>query len=172
MTANLPTTEILPLSSCAKPDIVRRFLAWAQSADADARAEAASALARAYLFSDLTAPMRAEATLAMTALLDDSSVLVRRALAEALCRSCEAPRAVVLALAADEPEAANPVLQYSPVLTDADLVDCIATGDAEAQTALALRPSLPPRAKAALAELGRRDAVLALIGNLEIDCPA
>jgi uncharacterized protein (DUF2336 family) len=172
MTANLPTTEILPPSSCAKPDIVRRFLAWAQSADADARAEAASALARAYLFSDLTAPMRAEATLAMTALIDDSSVLVRRALAEALCRAREAPRALILALAADEPEAASPVLQHSPVLTDADLVDCIATGDAEAQTALALRPNLPPRAKAALAELGRRDAVLALIGNLEIDCPA
>jgi uncharacterized protein (DUF2336 family) len=172
MTANLPTTEILPPSSCAKPDIVRRFLAWTQSADADARAEAASALARAYLFSDLTAPMRAEATLAMTALVDDPSVLVRRALAEAVCRSCEAPRAVVLALAADEPEAAAPVLQYSPVLTDADLVDCIATGDAEAQTTLALRANLPPRAKAALAELGRRDALLALIGNLEIDCPA
>ena len=172
MTANLPTTEFLPLPSCAKPDIVRRFLAWAQSADADARAEAASALARAYLFSDLTAPMRAEAGLAMTALLDDSSVLVRRALAEALCRSSEAPRAVVLALAADEPEAAAPVLQHSPVLTDADLVDCIATGDAEVQTALALRPNLPPRAKAALAETGQRDTVLTLIGNHESDCPA
>jgi uncharacterized protein (DUF2336 family) len=172
VTANLPTTEFLPLPSFAKPDIVRRFLAWAQSADADARAEAASALARAYLFSDLTAPMRAEAALAMTALLDDSSVLVRRALAEALCRAREAPRAVVLALAADEPEAAAPVLQHSPVLTDADLVDCIATGDAEAQTALALRPNLPPRAKAALAEIGHCDAVFALIGNLEIDCPA
>ena len=106
--ANLPTTESCRLPSSAEPDIVRRFLAWAQSADAAARAEAASALARAYLFSDLTAPVRAEATLAMNALLDDPSVLVRRALAEALCRSCEAPRALVLALAADEPEAAAP----------------------------------------------------------------
>jgi uncharacterized protein (DUF2336 family) len=172
VTAHLPTTEFLPPPSCAKPDIVRRFLAWAQCADADARAEGASVLARAYLFSDLTARIRAEATLAMTALLDDPSILVRRALAEALCRAREAPRALILALAADEPEAAAPVLQHSPVLTDADLVDCIATGDAEAQTALALRPSLPPRAKAALAEIGQSDAVLALIGNLEIDCPA
>jgi uncharacterized protein (DUF2336 family) len=171
VTANLPT-EFLPPPSCAKPDIVRRFLAWAQCADADARAEGASVLARAHLFSDLTAPIRAEATLAMTSLLDDPSILVRRALAEALCRAREAPRALILALAADEPEAAAPALQHSPVLTDADLVDCIATGDAEAQTALALRPSLPPRAKAALAEIGQSDAVLALIGNLEIDCPA
>jgi uncharacterized protein (DUF2336 family) len=81
VTAKLPMTEFLPPAPCAKPDIVRRFLAWAQSADADARAEGASVLARAYLYSDLPAPMRAEAVLAMTALLDDSSVLVRRALA-------------------------------------------------------------------------------------------
>ena len=65
-----------------------------------------------------------------------------------------------------------PVLQHSPVLTDADLVDCVASGDVVAQTTLARRPNLPPRAKAALAETGQFDAVLALIGNLEIDLPA
>jgi uncharacterized protein (DUF2336 family) len=165
-------TELLPPSPCAKPDIVHRFLAWAQSADADARAEGASVLARAFLYSDLPGPVRAEAVLAMTAFLDDSSVLVRRTLAEALCRAREAPRALVLALAADEPEVAAPVLQQSPVLTDADLVDCVATEDAQTQTALALRPNLPPRAQAALAETGHYEAVLTLIGNAEIDCPA
>ena len=65
----------------------------------------------------------------MTALLDDPSVLVRRALAEALCRAHDAPRTLILPLAADEPEAAAAVLQHSPVLTDADLVDCVASGD-------------------------------------------
>ncbi|HEY5203168.1 MAG TPA: DUF2336 domain-containing protein [Roseiarcus sp.] len=172
MHANLPMTELLPAQSCAKPDIVRRFLAWVQTAEADARAQGASALARAYLHSDLPASVRADAVLAMTALLDDPSVGVRRALAEALCRAHDAPRALVLTLAADEPEAAVPVLQYSPVLTDADLVDCVASGDVVAQTALARRPNLPPRAKAALAETGHFDAVRALIANLEIDCPA
>src|SRR3984957_16101640 len=169
MNANQPM--LLP-SSIAKPDIVRRFLAWAQSADAEARADGASALARAYLHADLPAPVRAEAKLAMTTLLDDPSVLVRKALAEALCRASEAPRTLILALAADEPEAAAPVLQNSPVLTDADLVDCARTGGASAQTALARRPNLPPGATAALAEIGERDAVLALIANLEIDLPA
>jgi uncharacterized protein (DUF2336 family) len=172
MHANLPMTQFLPPPSCAKPDIVRRFLAWVQSAEADARAQGASALARAYLHCDLPASVRAEAVLAMTALLDDSSVGVRRSLAEALCRAHDAPRGVVLALAADEPEAAAPVLQFSPVLTEADLVDCVASGDVAAQIALARRPSLPPRAKAALAETGHFEAVRALIANLEIDCPA
>jgi uncharacterized protein (DUF2336 family) len=168
---NLPTTELLP-PPIAKPDIVRRFLLWAQSANEDARAEGASALARAYLYSDLTGPMRAEAGLALTALTDDPSVVVRRTLAEALCRAREAPRAVILALASDEPEVAAAVLQYSPVLTDDDLAECVGSGDAAAQTALARRPDLPPRAKTALAETGHRDAVVALIGNLDIDCPA
>jgi uncharacterized protein (DUF2336 family) len=179
MNANRPMTALLPAPSFAKPDfakpdfakpdIVRRFLAWAQCADAEARADGASALARAYLYSELTASVRAEAALAMTALLDDSSVLVRRALAEALCRASEAPRSLILALAADESEAAAAVLQRSPVLTDADLIDCVTNGDAAAQTALARRPNLPPGATAALAEIGQLDAILALIGNCEID---
>ena len=172
MHANLPTTELLPAPSCAKPDIVRRFLAWVQSASEDARAQGVSALARAYLYSDLPASVRAEAVLAMTAMLDDPAVGVRRSLAEALCRAHEAPRAVILALAADEPEAAVAVLRYSPVLTDADLVDCVASGDVVAQTALARRPNLPFRAKAALAETGHFDAVRALVANFEIDLPA
>ena len=172
MHANLPTTELLPAPSFAKPDIVRRFLAWAQCADEEARAHGASALARAYLYSDMTAPVRAEAALAMTALLDDRSVMVRRALAAALCTASDAPRTLILALAADQSDVAAAVLQLSPVLTDADLVDCAATGEAVAQMALARRPNLPPRATAALAEIGQFDVVRALIGNLEIDLPA
>jgi uncharacterized protein (DUF2336 family) len=164
-------TELLPAPSCAKPDIVRRFLAWVQSADADARAQGVSALARAYLYCDLPASVRAEAVLAMTVLLDDPAVCVRRALAEALCRAHDAPRGVILALTADEPEAAAPVLRHSSVLTDADLVDCVASGDVAAQMAMAGRPNLPPRAKAALAETGHFDAVRTLIGNVEIDLP-
>ena len=172
MRLNLPTTELLPARPHAKPDIVRRFLAWAQSAHADARAEGASTLARAYLYSDLTPSVRAEAAVAMTALTDDPSVLVRQALAETLCRAHDAPRTVILALAADEPEAAALALQYSPVLTDADLVECVRNGDLPTHMALAGRRKLGRQAAAALAEVAQLDAVLALIGNLDIDLPA
>ena len=171
MHANLPTTELLPAPFCAKPDIVRRFLAWVQTADADARAQGASALARAYLYCDLPASVRAEAVLAMTVLLDDPSLCVRQSLAEALCRANDAPRGVVLALAADESEAAAPVLQHSPVLTDADLVDCVASGDVVTQTALA-----PAEPAASCKSCAGRDRTLrcvrALIANVETDCPA
>jgi len=171
---NLPTTMPLPAPSpsCAKPNIVRRFLAWTQSADAQARAQGASALARAYLYSGLATSVRAEAAMAMSALADDSSVLVRSALAEALCRAHDAPRAVILALAEDEPEAAGAVLQFSPVLTDADLLECVRHGDLSAHIVLTRRPTLGPQVASALAEVGQLDAVLALIGNHDIDLPA
>ena len=162
----------LPTPSSAAPDIVRRFLAWAQRADAFDRAEAASALARAYLHSDLAPPVRAEAVVAMTALLDDPSVVVRRALAEALASASEAPRHLALALANDQSEVAAAVLARSPVLTDAELVDCAAIGDVVAQCAIARRPTLGAGPSAALAEIAQRDAAIALIGNLGADVPA
>ncbi len=165
MHANRPTAMLLPAPSFAKPDIVRRFLAFAQCAAPEKRAAAASALARAYLHSDLAAPLRVEAGLAMTALLDDPSPLVRRALAEALGGSGDAPRPLILALASDQSDVAAAVVSRSSVLTDADLVDCVAMGDVVAQCAIARRSDLKPGAVAALVEIGQRDALLALIGN-------
>ena len=167
MHANRPMAMLLPAPSFAKPDIVRRFLAFAQCAGPEKRAEAASALARAYLHSDLAEPVRAEAELAMTALLDDPFPLVRRALADALGSAGAAPRPLIRALALDQPDVAAAVLARSPVLTDADLVDCVAAADVVAQSALARRPDLKPGAIAALAETAQREALLALIGNRE-----
>ena len=167
MHANRPTAMLLPAPSFAKPDIVRRFLAFTQCAGPEKRAEAASALARAYLNSGLAQPMRAEAELAMTSLIDDPSSMVRRALADALGGARDAPRALILALAADHSEVAAAVLSRSPALTDADLVDCVAMGDVVAQSAAARRPDLEPGAIAALAEIGQRDAILALVSNRE-----
>ncbi len=161
--------ERAPALDAGEPGIVRRFLAWAQRADPEGRADAASALARAYLYSDLTRETRAEAALGLTAVLDDPSALVRRALAEALASAAEAPRAIVLALACDQSEVASVVLARSPALTDAELVDCAAVGDVVAQAALARRPRLAAGVAAALAEIGQREAVLALADNLEAD---
>ncbi len=161
-----------PVRAAQSNGVVRRFLAWAQRADAECRADAASALARAYLYSDLTAQARAEAALGLTALLDDPSATVRRALAEALASAADAPLAIVLALACDQSEVASVVLSRSPALTDAELVDCAATGDAVAQAAIAMRPQLSAGVAAALTEIGARNAVLALADNLAADLPA
>src|SRR5215469_16217606 len=107
--------------------IVRQFLHWVRTAPAGERAEATSALARAYLYSNLSPDDRAAAEGALLMLLDDTSPLVRLALARALAASGDAPPAVILGLAADQPEIACCVLERSPLLLDADLVDAVAT---------------------------------------------
>ena len=63
--------------------IVRHFLDWVRTAPAGQRAEATGALARAYLYSDLSPDDAAAAEGALLMLLDDASPLVRRALADA-----------------------------------------------------------------------------------------
>ena len=149
--------------------LLRRFLAWAPQAPAPDRAQAISALARAYLYCDLRPETRADAEIALTRTLDDPEPRVRRALAEAFASAAEAPRHVVLALAGDVSEVSRAVLALSPLLSDADLVDCAAMGDAVAQTAIARRARLAAPVAAALAEIGERAAVLVLIGNGQAD---
>jgi len=145
--------------------IVRQFLHWVRSAPASERADATSALARAFLYSDLTPDDRAAAEGAMIMLLDDASPLVRRALAEALAGSDRAPPAVMYSLAGDQPEIAAIVLARSPLFLDADLVDATARGVPSLQVAIARRPKLPCSVSAALAEVGSAEACLELLEN-------
>jgi uncharacterized protein (DUF2336 family) len=152
--------------------ILRRLLFWAQQADSDTRADAASALARAYLYSDLTPPLRDEFARATMAFIADPCVDVRRALAEAFSSARRAPRRLVVALANDQPEVAAPILARSPLLTDAELIDCVAAAEAAAQCAIARRPGLGCGPAAALADVGKREAALALIQNSGADLTA
>ena len=145
--------------------IVRQFLQWVRTAGAAERAEATAALARAYLYSELSSDDRAATEGALIMLLDDPSPLVRTALARALAFSEIAPLAVILGLAGDQPEVAGWVLQHSPLLVDADLVDAAATGHVAAQLAIANRAGLAPAVAAAIAEVGAAEACLVLIEN-------
>jgi uncharacterized protein (DUF2336 family) len=149
--------------------IVRHFLQWVRTAPAGDRAEATSALARAYLYSDLLPDDLAAVEGALLMLLDDPSPLVRQSLADALAASPSAPPAVIYALAADQPNIAAPVLALSPLFVDADLVDAVATGTAVVQTAIASRAPLPRSVAAAIAEVGCAEACLTLVENAEAD---
>lgn len=105
----------------------------------------------------------------MLILLDDPSPLVRRALADVLAASPSAPPAVMLALAADQPQIAAPVLALSPLFVDADLVDAVATGNEDVQIAIASRSGLQRPVSAALAEVGTAEACLVLSQNSEAE---
>jgi uncharacterized protein (DUF2336 family) len=151
--------------------IVRNFLSWAQTANAAQRAEGAGALARAYLYSDLDPLARREAEVVLMSLLDDASPLVRRALADNFASALDAPHAIVSALANDQSDIATPILSRSPLLTEAELIDCAAIGDAFAQSAIALRARVPAGVCAALAEVGVREAAISLAVNPGADLP-
>ena len=145
--------------------IVRQFINWVRTAPAGERAEATRSLARAWLVSDLTEDDRTAAEGALLMLLDDASPLVRQAMAEVFARSNDAPAAIVQALSVDQPSVALPVLEHSPLLIDADLVDIIATGNCDMQCAVARRVNLPASVCAAIAEVGSASAALELIEN-------
>src|SRR5829696_5264777 len=152
--------------------IIRQFLLWARTAPPGQRAEAVGALAPAYLYSELSPDDRWEAETAMTALLDDPSPLVRRALAEAFANAPEAPRHLVVALANDQSDIATLILSRSPVLPDADLVDCAALGGELVQTAIALRPTVSVAVSAALAEIASAASLAALAQNAGAAIPS
>jgi uncharacterized protein (DUF2336 family) len=145
--------------------IVRQFISWIRTAPAGERAEATRSLARAWLISDLTAEDRAAAEGALLMLLDDPSPLVRQAMADVFARSTEAPAAIVQALSLDQPSVALPILEHSPLLLDADLVDIVATGNGDMQCAIARRMVVPASVCAAIAEVGSAAAALELIEN-------
>jgi uncharacterized protein (DUF2336 family) len=145
--------------------IVRQFISWIRTAPAGERAEATRALARAWLISDLTEDDRIAAEGALLMLLDDPSPLVRQSMSEVFARSPDAPATIVRALAADQPSIALPVLEHSPLLIDADLVDIVATGTSDMQCSIARRINLPSSVSAAIAEVGSAAAALELIEN-------
>ncbi|TIO75672.1 MAG: DUF2336 domain-containing protein [Mesorhizobium sp.] len=149
--------------------IVSHFLKWIDTARVSERAAAASALARAYINSDLPFEDRCAAEAALTLLLDDVSAKVRQALAEALSMSHHAPPQVIGALASDQPEVAALVLARSPLLTDADLIDRVACGQKATQKLIANRPAVSMSLAAAIAEIGEPEACATLIANSGAD---
>lgn len=151
--------------------IVRHFLSWARTANAAQRAEGAGALARAYLYGALDPAQRRESEIALMSLVEDPSPLVRRALADNFASAIDAPRALISALACDQSDIAAPILSRSPLLTEAELIDCAAIGDAFAQAAIALRARVPAGVCAALAEIGSRQAAISLAVNPGADVP-
>lgn len=129
------------------------------------RADEVAVIARAYLYAELDAEQRRRAEHILFAALDDPSPLVRRTLAEVVAGASQAPHSLVLALADDQSSIAAVVLSRSPVLTDAEMIDCAAVSDAVAQAAIASRPALSASVSAALAEIGAVEALETLARN-------
>ena len=100
-------------------------------------------------------------------LAKDHTTTVRAIVSEALKETLSAPRHIVLALAQDLEEiVAGPILEYSPLLSDDDLIEIIAGGVAVgALPAIARREAIGEDVSAAVAASLEIPAVAALLAN-------
>ncbi|MDN5928255.1 MAG: DUF2336 domain-containing protein [Hyphomicrobiales bacterium] len=145
--------------------VISHFLRWIDTARVLDRAEAATALAGAYVARELPFEDRCAAEAALTFLLDDPSAKVRYALAEALAIHSLAPLQIIHALASDQDGIADLVLKRSPLLTDGDLIDRVAMGSEGVQCSIAGRAMVSKSVAAAVAEVGCAKACLTLLEN-------
>lgn len=145
--------------------ILTEFLEWMESATPEMRADAIYTLGRSLLEPGIDDETRGSIETALTVALDDPDPNVRFALADALCESPDAPRHIMICLAADAPHIASLVLTNSPVLIDVELAEIVTAADGALQAAIAVRPRLSSAVAAAIAEAGDAVACVALLGN-------
>lgn len=131
------------------------FVRLSRSSDSDARGHAAHLAALAFLDHHGPADEHAALYAALISFLDDPSVKVRAALAYGLLHSLDAPRPIMIALLQDSPIISRAILQYSPILIDADLLGWVRKGDQSILLAIAQREKLSPRMAAEL--ISRQD---------------
>ncbi|WP_108818311.1 DUF2336 domain-containing protein [Pseudovibrio sp. Alg231-02] len=145
--------------------IIKSFLNWVQYAPSGSRAQAAGALVRASLYSELESSEYSEAEAALTFLLDDRDVAVRIALAEAFGAAKIVPSHIISALLVDEDEVALPLLSGATTIPEGELVDLVATGSTQRCVAVASRPEITVGLSAAICEVACEEACVALLAN-------
>jgi len=98
-------------------------------------------------------------------LIHECEMVVRRDLSERLSSAPNPPHELIVALANDEIEVAEPILRASAVLRDAELVGVIRHRTQQHQLAIAMRRSLSEYVSDALVETGNIDVVKVLLEN-------
>lgn len=99
-------------------------------------------------------------------LMKNAETHVRAALSNNLKASADVPHDIVISMARDVEEVSLPVLQFSDVLSEADLLDIIRTSDDEARhIAIAARHVVPENISEALVNTGREAVVTTLVKN-------
>ena len=103
----------------------------------------------------------------LTALVADAAVRVRAAIAEELKSLPDAPRDVIMRLARDEAVmVCEPVILFSPQLTEEDLVALVASAPSPATvTSVAHRAGIGASVSDAIARTANEEAIRALLSN-------
>ncbi len=129
------------------------------------RAEAAAKVASTFGATTLTESERQIAEDIFRVMLRDAAVRVRQALSESLKDNPDVPHDVAATLAQDVDEVAMPVIEFSSVLTDKDLIDIVRTRGTDVQKVVAGRKDVSEDVADALADAGDEEVVATLVSN-------
>lgn len=130
-----------------------------------ARAETAAKIASDFNAGVLSDSERALAADIFRIMVEDAEVRVRQALSDHLKNNPHIPKAVAVALARDVDSVALPVLEFSGVLDDSDLIAIVRDLGPAKQIAIARRHPLSGSVSDALIDYGNDAAVTALVAN-------
>jgi len=114
---------------------------------------------------DLTDNERQIAEDIFRALVKDTEVMVRESLSKNLKASPDLPHDVAMSLASDVDSVALPMIKFSEVLTDSDLMEIVRGQSANRQVAVAQRPRVSATVADALIDTGNETAVARLVSN-------
>lgn len=141
---------------------VKRLL---EEPSAENRREAAVKVAAAYTDDELSHDERRIAEDILHALAHDVSVQVREALSENLKTYGGLPHDLALRMAKDINSVALPVIQFSEVLNDDDLIEIARSEGVEKQAAVAQRETVSEQVSEALVDVGKEEVVATLVEN-------
>ena len=96
---------------------------------------------------------------------NDVEIQVRMELAESLKKCPSLPRDIVQKIVNDVSVVATPMIQFSSLLTEQDLIEIIKTNDEAKQVAVACRQDIPFRVSETLIEEASERPVISLISN-------
>lgn len=129
------------------------------------RAVTAEKIAKELVSATLTERERELAIDIVRAMVRDAEVRVREALSRNLKSSHDLPHDVALSLARDVESVALPMLEFSSVLTDEDLIEIVRRSTGAKQVAVARRKSVSAPVAQALIESSNGEAVATLVAN-------
>jgi len=132
---------------------------------AETRAETTAKIADQFTLGDLSETERRIAEEIFRSLVRDVEVRVRESLALHLKKSPDLPRDIAVSHARDVDSVALPVLRFSDVLRDEDLIQIVREQGGAKQVAIAQRPRVSSRVADALIDTGNETAVARLVAN-------
>ncbi len=130
------------------------------------RIEVANKLAHQYSHDEIAPKQRELAEQIFRLLLKDAEVLVRRVMSDNLKNVRTVPHDIVLKLAQDVAHVSLPVLEFSEVLNDDDLVSIVnSTVEVACQLAVSRRKDVSEKVSSALVDTKKEEVVSSLLEN-------